>query len=409
MQEEARVFLTASVNLAARARQISRQGTTGLRQPVPVDIAAAVSPEGLLTLAGTLYPPGKDPVAVEKAGDLRLVPARSHPLTREQLAIQLEKTGGTSFTVAHLALDYAGDLFSPVSGINRARREFFTRAEEVLVAASRPLPQDVKAAEQRLAGFVAHHPSVIPSPSPKTPPSPRRGMSVCLYADDLKSVEAGARAGAETICFEPRVSPHPDEGSAEAENARMVSECRAALDICRAHNVRLIWKLPRITRQAEIDAIRLLLPRLHAAGLGACMAENPGTAVAVAGAVPGLALAGSWGLNIFNAETVRAFAHLRFKVLMLSPELSANEITGLIRAAQIPGPWPELGVFVQGNLETMVTEDCLLSLESRCLPVPGPAQKKNGTGSGTRRAALPGQDRRGVPDPYFQRIRDLPC
>ena len=71
VQEEARVFLTASVNLAARARQISRQGTTGLRQPVPVDIAAAVSPEGLLTLAGTLYPPGKDPVAVEKAGDLR--------------------------------------------------------------------------------------------------------------------------------------------------------------------------------------------------------------------------------------------------------------------------------------------------------------------------------------------------
>ena len=139
VQEGARVFLTASVDLAARARQISRQGMPGLHHPVPADIVAAVSPDGLLTLAGTLYPPGKDPVAVKKAGDLCLVPARSRPLTREQLAAQLEKTGGTPFAVAHLTLDYAGGLFSPASEINRARREFFARAEEGLVAASRPV------------------------------------------------------------------------------------------------------------------------------------------------------------------------------------------------------------------------------------------------------------------------------
>ena len=71
----------------------------------------------------------------------------------------------------------------------------------------------------------------------------------------------------------------------------------SALDTCRAHDARLIWKLPRITRQAEITAIRSLLPRLHAAGLRACMVENPGTALAVAEAAPGLALAGSWGLE----------------------------------------------------------------------------------------------------------------
>ena len=93
VQEGARVFLTASVDLAARARQISRQGMPGLHHPVPADIVAAVSPDGLLTLAGTLYPPGKDPVAVKKAGDLCLVPARSRPLTREQLAAQLERPG----------------------------------------------------------------------------------------------------------------------------------------------------------------------------------------------------------------------------------------------------------------------------------------------------------------------------
>ncbi len=68
----------------------------------------------------------------------------------------------------------------------------------------------------------------------------------------------------------------------------MVSECQIALDTCRAHNARLAWKLPRITRQAEIEAVRSLLPRLHAAGLGMCMVENPGTALAVVSAAPGL-------------------------------------------------------------------------------------------------------------------------
>ncbi len=209
VQEGARVFLTASVDLAARARQISRQGMPGLHHPVPADIMAAVSPDGLLTLAGTLYPPGKDPVAVKKAGDLCLVPARSRPLTREQLAAQLEKTGGTPFAVAHLTLDYAGGLFSPASEINRARREFFARAEEGLVAASRPSPDDVESAQQRLSGFIAQHPATAPSPSSKTPPSPGRTMGICLYADSLESMEAGARAGAQTICFEPCGFPAP--------------------------------------------------------------------------------------------------------------------------------------------------------------------------------------------------------
>ena len=99
----------------------------------------------------------------------------------------------------------------------------------------------------------------------------------------------------------------------------MVSECQIALDTCRAHNARLAWKLPRITRQAEIEAIRSLLPRLHAAGLGMCMVENPGTALAVVGAAPGCALAGSWGLNIFNAETVRVLARLPFGILSSLP------------------------------------------------------------------------------------------
>ena len=126
-------------------------------------------------------------------------------------------------------------------------------------------------------------------------------MSVCLYADDLKSVEAGARAGAKTICFEPRVSPHPDEGSAEAENARMVSECRAALDMSRAHNVRLIWKCPVSPGRPRLMQSDCSCPVFTQQGLARAWRKTREPLSLWPVQYPGLALAGSWGLNIFNA------------------------------------------------------------------------------------------------------------
>jgi putative protease len=367
----AEVFLTFSQDLAARARQIEAQGPSDLRHPVPVDMVVSVADDGHLSLAGTIHPPGKDPVAVDNSSDLQLVPARSRPLLKEQLAAQLAKTGGTPFVVADLEMTYDGTLFTPVSEINRARREFFTRAEEILVAASRPQPEEVKAAEQRLSQFIAQHPVSASNESSKTSKVPDRRMNLVLIADNHESVEAGIRAGAETICFEPCGFPYLPGGNEEDKKALVEASIRSTLDTCRVRKTRFIWKLPRITRQAELEIIQSLLPRLHAAGLGVCMVDNPGAALAVAGAAPDLTFAGSWGLNVFNAETVRMFSRQSFGLLLLSPELTGSEIADLVRAARLQGNEPELAVFVQGNLETMVTEDCLRAVTNKCRRISG--------------------------------------
>ncbi|MEN6395030.1 MAG: DUF3656 domain-containing protein [Methanoregula sp.] len=362
----AHVFLTFSLDLSTRARQITALAPADLRHPVPVDMVVSVDADGHLALAGTIHPPGKDPVAVENTSDLQLVPARSRPLLKEQLAAQLAKTGGTPFVIADLEIKYDGTLFTPVSEINRVRREFFARAQEILISASRPRPEEVKAAEQRLRRFIAKYPVFPSHPEPALQKIPDRRMSICLFADSLESVEAGTRAGAETICFEPCGFPYPAGADADAENARVEAVIRSAIETCKKHNSHLVWKLPRITRQAEIAAIRSLLPRLQAAGLSACMVENPGTASAVMAAAPGLALAGSCALNVFNAETARVFARMPFEMLLLSPELTGSDIADLVHAVRLQGEGPKLAVFVQGNIETMVTEDCLRAVISRC-------------------------------------------
>ena len=362
------VRLTSSVDLLAGARQIVKQENPLLHHPVPAALAAAVSPDGDLTLTGILYPPGKAPVVIPAAGELRLEPAKTRPLTREQLAGQLEKTGGTPFVLSDLALDYDGTRFAPVREINRVRREFFARAEAALVAASRPGEKAVKDAKRRLDRWRTG------KTAPISTERAGRTPEIILWADSLEAIEAGVQAGAGTICYEP---------CGKGTEPELAAAIDSALDLGKAQDTRLIWKLPRITREAEIMLIRQVLPRLYAAGLRTCMADNPGAAIAVADAVPGMELAGSIGLNVFNAETVRAFGTLPFTLLTLSPELSATEIEDLAHAH---GEGPALAVFAQGNLEAMVTGDCLISPLERCHGGTGPCSKgrwygiRDGTG-----------------------------
>jgi len=354
------VYLTSSLDLSSRARQVTGSPVSGLRHPIPVDMVVHVDPEGLMTLSGTICSPGRSPIPVEGTPGIRLVPARSRPLSGEQLAEQLGKTGGTPFTIGSLTSEYDGTGFAPVSEINGLRRDFFTRAENLLVAATRPAPAAVRAAEQRLSRYRARSRDI-----PAAPPQNNR-CGIVLFADTLETVEAGAGAGTAAICFEPAGFPCRDVKKDEDGLIRAEAALRAALTVCRQKHCRLIWKLPRITREAEMEGLKTLLPRLLTVGLDAFMVDNPGTAAAISALAPEIGLAGSFGLNVFNAETVRAFARQGFGWLLLSPELSGDECALLIKSLQNDAAKPQLGVFVQGSLETMVTEDCLHAILTSC-------------------------------------------
>ena len=51
-----------------------------------------------------------------------------------------------------------------------------------------------------------------------------------------------------------------------------------------------------------------------------------------------------------------------------------SEIAVLARDVRLEGDGPELAVFVQGNLETMVTEDCLRAVAIKCRRTSGPCR-----------------------------------
>ena len=355
VEKNDRVFLTSSVDLAARARQVIKQAKSG-RQPRPASVAilAKVGTSGDLTISGIVYPPGREPVPLAETSTLVMEPARTAPVTREQLSDQLCKSGGTPLAISKFDLMYDGRFFAPVREINRVRRDFFQRAEKALAAAYRPAPEEIAQAKESLAHWSETNSLEVKWCRPK----PKK-LGIILFADTLETIENGLVSGAETVCFEPRSFLVP--GERQEMISPVEKDLRDAIRVCASHKARLIWKLPHITRAAENDAIRATLPLLHENGLDCCMAENPGSAYAVAESVPGISLAGGMGLNIFNAETVRAFSPLQFSLTVLSPELSGPEIALLARSVRSRADGPQLAIYAQGNLDTMITEDNLFS------------------------------------------------
>ena len=86
------------------------------------------------------------------------------------------------------------------------------------------------------------------------------------------------------------------------------------------------------------------------------MVEGVGAAESVLSEVPEMPISGSMSLNVWNHLTVWQLS--QFERLTLSPELSLEQLSELVAGARLRNI-PELELIVQGNLEVMVTEDCL--------------------------------------------------
>ncbi|MDK2917230.1 MAG: family peptidase [Euryarchaeota archaeon] len=324
----ARVFLTKSADLEERAKRIMEKPL----RPLPLDVTA-VWEEGTPSLEAVVDLQGSEPLRVRYRPDLAMEPARSRPLTKEQIAEQLTKTGGTPFAIRNLTLHYPGGLFAPLGELNRIRRTFLDKVEEAVLAARRPGEGAVRAARERAGAAIAA--LERPASAPRNPRVP----SVAVYTGTLEETEAAVRGGARTVYLEVSAPGILKEAAA----------------VCREGGADLVWRWPSITRRTFLDAAVPLLPSLYDAGVRGVMVSGLGAADAVRRAEPRMALYGAAGLNLWNHRAAAELAPL-FLRCTASPELPADDLAGLAARA---GDTLELEVLVQGNVEAMVTEDRL--------------------------------------------------
>ena len=200
--------------------------------------------------------------------------------------------------------------------------------------------------------------------APRRPSSSKNGLSISVYADSLAAVAGAAEGGSRRIYFEPpvgigtrrRCSPK-DTGPAE-----VLEILGRAGEVTSDTGADLVWKWPRITRRRFLDSALSLLKEVEVAEV---MVEGVGLAGAVKEGRPDMRVSASVGLNVWNSLAVELLAP-ELSRLTLSPELSAREVEELCGRARSTSEPPDLEVLVQGNVEAMVAENCLLSSAPGC-------------------------------------------
>ncbi|RQW80716.1 MAG: U32 family peptidase [Methanothrix sp.] len=339
----AKVYLTGSSALARRAQEI----ISSTKAQIPIDLKITWE-DGTPVIEGRLEKQKGARIIVR--AEFKMEKAKSQPVTAQQIASQLRRTGGTPFVIGKVQMDYPGDLFAPLGALNQLRRDLLTKAEEMLLSARRPDQGNVTAAREKLEQMDLTATAIMPDGQKQA-----RTPTLAVYADSLETVRGAVDSECRRIYFEP----HLGRDSNRAEGMQKALEKAKA--ICK--DAELIWKWPRITRADFLELARPMLANHPADGI---MVENVGAAEAVLAAGPGVRLYGGSGLNVWNHLTVQSLSP-PFQLLTLSPELSANQLAGAISAshrnAAALAHALRLELMVQGNLEVMVTEDCVPCLD----------------------------------------------
>jgi putative protease len=274
-----------------------------------------------------------DAEQVSIRGEVPLSPARAHALDAQRLREQLGRLGETAFALGEVDVaGLASGLFLPVSELNHLRQRI---VDELTLR--RDWAESARLAERSaaIATAVDRVPDVSAQPSPNDVPFV---LSAEVYrAEDARLAADG---GATEIAFDPFLR-HP---------APPAARVRALGEDLAARGVTLRLRTPTIVRPED----RRSLDKWLALGLPILTGHL--------GLVAELSRSGSdvtadYAVNCFNQHTAAELFRLGARRIVLSVELTAQEI------AAVAAPWRGRGfdVLVYGRPEGMTIEHCVLS------------------------------------------------
>jgi len=329
-----RVIRTSHAALLARARESFASLAAPARgRKTRVDVRAFGSAGSSLKL---LF--AADGEEVEVRTEITLVPATKRMLDQAQLREQLGRMGETPFALGSIddrAL--AAGLFIPVSEINglrqRAIEQLMVRRDWARQAASAERAASIEAAVEAddsvahasNAGFAAHEPAPFVL-----------AADVCRIEDAY----AAADAGATEIALDPFLR-HP---------LPPVTRVAALASALRARGIQFRLRTPTIVRPSErrhLDKWLALNTAILTGHLG-LLAEL---------AREGRDVVGDYALNCFNQHTADELFALGASRLVLSVELTGDEIAAVTAPREARG----YDTLIYGRPEGMTIEHCVLS------------------------------------------------
>ncbi|MBR0271073.1 MAG: U32 family peptidase [Methanobrevibacter sp.] len=269
-------------------------------------------------------------------GIARFEKAKNRPITKESIIKQLEKTGGTSFYMEKIRFnDMPEDLFIPISGLNKIRREILDKAEELLLNHYTPTKKSIKSTRKKLEEFKNNYESYENKTNKKA--------KLSLFANDLNQIRAANGFNLKRIYLDVNCLYNNPEDYYENIEDILKEAIRIAPEI------EIVWVLSSFINEFELIKAKNIIKELEAEGyLISVMVDSPG-----AEKIFDCPVYGNHNLNVWNSFTVENLS--KYNGLILSCELSGREIKEITHKNYIKNT--DLEMIVHGNLEVIVSRD----------------------------------------------------
>ncbi len=265
--------------------------------------------------------------------------AKNKPVTKEKIEKQLSKTGGTPFYINEIKFHNMPDnLFIPISELNQIRRDVLTQAKELLLNHYTPTKKSIKATRKKLNKFYEEYNEYNNDSKKKTP-------EISLFIDNLNQLKSVSGFDLKRVYFDANCLYNNPKDYYEnipkllEEATLMASDCE------------IVWVLSSFINQDEAIKSNEIVKEL----------ESRGIIISVMGDFPGMSdifdcpIYGNHNLNVWNSFTVKDLKEAGFNGLILSSELSGDEIKQLISKNDSENI--DLEMIVNGNLEVIVSKD----------------------------------------------------
>ena len=242
-------------------------------------------------------------------------PARTQPLTVEQLESRLSKTGGTPYCCARVTADIGPGLTLSAAAINALRRDALN---QLTALRSRREPRQLYALPK-----LQHHPGQKELPGYTIQVTTREQITPKV----LKMKPA--------VLYVPLHILAGDE-SFTRQLAQLVPVAVA---------------LPRIVHDGQMPKLREDMKKVSRWGVKQALVGNLGLMLPAREA--GMEIRGDFGLNIYNSVSMLALKELELCSAMLSFEMTLPQVRDISKP--IPAE-----LLAYGRLPLMVTENCLI-------------------------------------------------
>lgn len=278
--------------------------------------------------------------------------AINKPIDSERIRKNFNKTDNLPFYINHININYIENLFTPMSNLNKLRRDFYSKLTKKIEESY--IPNDLKEVKSNYKTFKDDFYKEKYSKNNKI----NHDNNLSVYINSLESLkEINDNPIFKRVYLE---IPEKDmnilsENYKEKFNINYcVNFIKKAYELSQNKDYDLIWLWPKITSQDTMNGLFKALGILHKLDIYLDIMTSSFRLSEILRNYD-LNIYGTYALNVFNHETVKALN--KFDILTISPELSKEDINNLISNSNPD----KLELIIGGCLESMITRKPVMS------------------------------------------------